>query len=915
MAYNKAKGKRKVETIDLTGSVDDAPNGSSSRKAHRTDRSTGRQNGLGQSTADIGADAASEVVTSQEFDDNVYQSYQLYGTLSTKVVGCRFYSGFATKDEFVLVRRDPDNPYDSNAIRIDSCARQQIGHIPRGIAAKVAQFLDSQSLIAEGRLSDVIGAYDAPIDLKLYGTSDPVQAAALKRQMTEARLPTSELSRAEREQKRRQKEEQERKKREHKQMLNNAASRAMSVREDGKKEQFEHGKQGFKNMAIPQGTGPPDEGPDMEEIMDKAVQFDPRELGQVVQKFGAGEEKLAALPLAEQPPDLATSLLPYQRQALAWMLDRESPRLPRFGEDSTQLWKANKNGTFTNIATNFTQKKPELANGGILADDMGLGKTLEVISLLVADPYRSSIKGPTLIVAPLSVMSNWSHQAEIHVRPDKALKVLTYHEASKHANQSPTALGQYDIVVTTYQTLAREYIPAGGKDDAKPALRRNGLYSVDWRRVVVDEGHNLRNPKSKGAHAAYALMAHSRWILTGTPIVNNLKDLYSHIKFIRLTGGLAQLDVFSGVLIRPLNQGKSEAKTLLQALISTFCLRRMKDMTFIDLRLPPVTSHRIPIDFAPQERERYDAFQQEAKGLLAEYQHNKAQQQKGQESTYRNLLEVLLRLRQVCNHWKMCGERTANLMALIEQNKKVQLTPDNIKSLQGLLQLSIDSHEECPVCYEQLHNPTITACGHTFGHECIERVIETQKKCPMCRADLPDTSELVHPPVEDTAPPTLRHPGDLQQQGGNPARHSARIAEERRRHQDDCLLPVDVLPRHCADAPARVQHPHLPPRRHHESRQPRRVAPTPLRRPRMHRHARQPDRLLRRSQPRRRQPGHPLRHLVGPRHRGPGRRPRAPPRSEAPHQRVQAGDEGVDRGEGARCAAGETEADDGRVSG
>ncbi|KAI9660230.1 MAG: hypothetical protein M1831_003537 [Alyxoria varia] len=753
MASFKSKGKRKAETIDLTGSFEDTPNGSNGRKAQRPDPSASSHNGMDQSTRDSWADAASEVATSQEFDDNMYQSYQLYGILHTKAVGCRYYSGFATKGEFVLIRREPSNPYDSNAIRIDNCDRKQIGHIPRGMAAKLARFLDSQSLIAEGRLSDVIGAFDAPIELKLYGTSEPVEAAALKQEMKDARLPISELVQAEREQKRRQKEEQERRKRQHKQMLNEAASRAMSVREDGNKEQFEPGSQGFKNLSIPEGTNPPDQGPNMEEIMGKAVQFDPRELGQVVERFGAGEEKLAALPLAEQPSDLITNLLPYQRQALAWMLDRESPRLPGVGQDTTQLWKANNSGTFTNIATNFTQRSPELASGGILADDMGLGKTLEVISLLVADPHRSSIKAPTLIVAPLSVMSNWSYQAEIHVHPDKALKVLTYHEANKHANQAASALSQYDIVVTTYQTLAREYMPAGTTGNAKSVPRGSGLYSLKWRRVVVDEGHNIRNPKAKMAQAAYALMSHSRWILTGTPIVNNLKDLYSHIKFIRLTGGLAQLDVFSGALIRPLNQGKSEAKTLLQALISTVCLRRMKDMSFVDLRLPPVTSHRIPIDFVPHEREKYDAFQQEAQGLLAEYQHNKAKQQNGKESAYRNLLEVLLRLRQVCNHWKMCGERTANLMALIEQNKKIQLTPDNIKSLQELLQLSIDSQEECPVCYEQLHNPIITACGHTFGNECIERVIETQKKCPLCRAELNDTNELVHPPVEESAPP------------------------------------------------------------------------------------------------------------------------------------------------------------------
>ena len=170
-----------------------------------------------------------------------------------------------------------------------------------------------------------------------------------------------------------------------------------------------------------------------------------------------------------------------------------------------------------------------------------------------------------------------------------------------------------------------------------------------------------------------------------------MKDLYSHIKFLRLTGGLEQQEIFTSALIRPINQGRPEASTLLQALVSTLCLRRMKDMKFIDLRLPELSSHRYAVAFAPEEREKYEAFEQEAKGLLIQYQ---TRMNKRGENTYSHLLEVLLRLRQTCNHSKMCGNRAANLMALLEQNKKVKLTPDNVKSLRDLMQLSIDSHEE-----------------------------------------------------------------------------------------------------------------------------------------------------------------------------------------------------------------------------
>jgi len=114
-------------------------------------------------------------------------------------------------------------------------------------------------------------------------------------------------------------------------------------------------------------------------------------------------------------------------------------------------------------------------------------------------------------------------------------------------------------------------------------------------------------------------------------------------------------------------------------------------------------------------------------------------------------LEVLLRMRQVCCHWKLCGARVTDLLALLENDEVVALTKENVTALQALLQLTIDSHEECSICLDELHNPVITACKHVFGQECIERTIELQHKCPMCRAELKDKECLVHPAVEESA--------------------------------------------------------------------------------------------------------------------------------------------------------------------
>lgn len=108
-----------------------------------------------------------------------------------------------------------------------------------------------------------------------------------------------------------------------------------------------------------------------------------------------------------------------------------------------------------------------------------------------------------------------------------------------------------------------------------------------------------------------------------------------------------------------------------------------------------------------------------------------------------------MRLRQVCNHWALCKNRVDKLMGMLEQHKVVPLTPDNVKALEDMLQLQIESQEVCAICLDNLDQPVITACAHSFCRGCIEQVIERQRKCPLCRAEINDNSTLVVPAVEE----------------------------------------------------------------------------------------------------------------------------------------------------------------------
>lgn len=436
------------------------------------------------------------------------------------------------------------------------------------------------------------GVFDCPVLLKLYGPYDPQRRSELKARMQQDRLPLGEIKKREREEIRLQKQLEKQRK--------EAEKRARSLaRGKGKGVQWNVQDQTmFANLSTP-GLG---ETESLEDLIGQSSTFNPREIGQVVEKFGVDETDLANMPMADNPEGLSTELLSYQRQGLAWMIEKESPILPAPGSQGVvQLWKR-VGSSFTNIATNYsTREAPPLASGGILADDMGLGKTIEVISLILANSQQKTPESPktTLIISPVGVMSNWIDQIATHVTKDKALRVLRYHGSGK---REVTNLDQYDVVVTSYGALASEYNPNPKNPPAK------GLFATHWRRVVLDEGHTIRNPRSKGALAACSLKADSRWTLTGTPIINSLKDLYSQIRFLRLSGGLEDLAVFNSVLIRPLTYGDPDASTLLQGLMATICLRRRKDMNFVNLRLPPLRSHVLRVKFHPHEQEKYDMF-------------------------------------------------------------------------------------------------------------------------------------------------------------------------------------------------------------------------------------------------------------------------------------------------------------------
>ncbi|KAH8731392.1 SNF2 family N-terminal domain-containing protein [Phaeosphaeriaceae sp. PMI808] len=735
--------KRPAAVLELT-------EGSPSARAPKQPRDESRHSLSGASQQDPvyihDDDEEEDVSGTQEYNEQQY-SWMLYGVMHGKIVGCRYYNGYATINEMVVIRREPNNQYDSNAIRVLNVHGDQIGHLPRTVAAKLAKYIDNRSLLLEAKMTGEKGSFECPIELKFYGTNEPVERESLLSQMRADRLPVGHAA------DRKRKEAAAAKERE-----NVAKEAAKQAKKKGGAAVISLTGQDFENsttefmLGSSQGFGP---GLSLEDIIGGSTRYNPRNIEQVTKEFGVKEKDLVAMPKAAQPSTLLTELHPFQLQGLQWMLEKESPQLPARGtKDVVQVWQRHSRmpDAFTNLATNFSVTNPTLASGGILADDMGLGKTIQTISLIMADRelrrQAPDACNATLILSPVSVMSNWSSQIRKHIKPEHTLRVMIWHGTRKQPI-TPKQIENYDIVISTYESISSEWYSQKSTNLPRPS----GVYSIKWRRIILDEGHCIRNPKAKRSIAVSKIMAQSRWALTGTPIINNLRDLYSLVRFLRLSGGLDHLEIFHGAIIRPVLQGDIHGNRVLQLLMSSICLRRKKEMSFIDLRLPDLSEYIHKIKLHAHEQNKYDALQAQARGTLDLYRNNIGGQ-KGMD-TYRHLLEVLLRMRQVCNHWQLVGEeRLDSVMKQLEAEGIVDLNDENKEALQEMLQLLIESQEECPICLDILKEPVITKCAHSFCTTCIDRVIEGQSKCPMCRAELESMNTSTVKPAKEASTKT-----------------------------------------------------------------------------------------------------------------------------------------------------------------
>ncbi|MBM4204036.1 MAG: DEAD/DEAH box helicase [Gammaproteobacteria bacterium] len=258
--------------------------------------------------------------------------------------------------------------------------------------------------------------------------------------------------------------------------------------------------------------------------------------------------------------------------------------------------------------------------GACLADDMGLGKTVQTLGLLL---LRAG-EGPGLVIAPTSLVDNWRNEAH---RFAPTLNIIVHAGTVSDRQNLLDSLKPFDVVITTYGVLQND-------------IER--FEQMEWNVLVIDEAQAIKNASTKRAQAARALRGRFRLATTGTPIQNNLMDLYSLFSFLN-PGLLGSAEHFRSLYALPIERDEdADARTRLARLIAPFILRRTKAEVLNDL--PSRTEIVHAVTLSPEEAQFYEALRRQALSVLEGIDLNDGGPKQIQ------VLAWLTRLRLACCH-------------------------------------------------------------------------------------------------------------------------------------------------------------------------------------------------------------------------------------------------------------------------
>ena len=437
--------------------------------------------------------------------------------------------------------------------------------------------------------------------------------------------------------------------------------------------------------------------------------------------------------------------------------------------------------------------------------EMGLGKTIEMLSLMhshrsdvamqasgssidsVANLPRlpmnsSSIEAApctTLVVAPMSLLAQWESEAAKASKPG-TLKTMVYYGSDKAANLQnlcceANATSAPNLIITSYGVVLSEFNQVATRGGDRGS--HGGLFSLDFFRVILDEAHFIKNRQSKTAKACYEINAQHRWVLTGTPIVNRLEDLFSLVHFLRVEPW-SNFSFWKTFITVPFeSKDFIRALDVVQTVLEPLVMRRTKDMKTPDgqalVPLPPRTIEIEELELSKQEREVYDYIFTRAKRTF-----NATMEAGTLLKSYTTIFAQILRLRQSCCHPVLTRNKAIaaeeeeaaaasdvangladdmDLQELIERfTSDADSGEQDIANKFGahvLQEIQSQENNECPICSEEpMLEAAVTGCWHSACKKCLLDYIEHQKNkqalplCFNCRLPINqrDIFEILH---------------------------------------------------------------------------------------------------------------------------------------------------------------------------
>lgn len=418
---------------------------------------------------------------------------------------------------------------------------------------------------------------------------------------------------------------------------------------------------------------------------------------------------------------------------------------------------------------------PQPCRGGILADSMGLGKTIMLLALIQATKNEEG-KATTLIVAPLSLLSQW--EEEIQSKTNLSYSVY-YGDEKKRVNN----FSAVNIVLTTYGVLQSDL----------QSKKQTGLLSHSWKRAILDEAHTIKNTATVGSRASCLLKAERRWCVSGTIIQNSLEDVYALLKFLKHEPWCSHA-FWKAAITR--EEDANLAMERVRNVLKPILIRRTKESVDKDgnpiLQLPPKEIKTIMVEFSPAERQFYDALYRKSltlfEGFIKTGRANKS---------YLAIFSLLQRLRQTCDHvaltvkahldpeeWGASITSKNTEVAKVETSSQKEGDSIDAKFLDDLMkkfqtmqrgtkeqsngqsyankiaQMLNDAYtsgsqlEECAICLDpiNIHKSVVTPCFHIFCKECLVDVLKASNKqsklscpngpCPVCTEEI-DSSKIL----------------------------------------------------------------------------------------------------------------------------------------------------------------------------